>query len=279
MFQVRKLSEEDFGFAVNLTDTMGWQQTEDDFRFMLEMEPEGCFILLYNSEKVGIVTNVSFGKVGWLGNLIVNEKHRKKEGGRLLVQRSIEYFKSRGVETVGLFAYLDTLQFYRKLGFSYDSEFVVLHGKGFNSPSYADVRRADENDAVAIVNLDCLCFGGSREKLLKPLLQNRDNICYVSYLKEQIYGYAMAKVYWKTAEVGPLMCKQGLDDLAVELLRKMFSELQAFEVSLCVPQKEIGILRFLREHGFSEKFRVARMFLGLPNVKECIYIPESLERG
>ncbi len=93
MFEVRKLLEEDFDFAVNLTDTRDWQLTEEDFRFMLEMEPEGCFVLLYDSVRVGLVTNVSFGKVGWLGILIVDEKHRKSGGGRLLVQHSLEYFK------------------------------------------------------------------------------------------------------------------------------------------------------------------------------------------
>jgi len=279
MFQIRKLLEEDFDFAVNLTDTRDWQQTEEDFGFMLEMEPEGCFILLYDSERVGLVTNVSFGKVGWLGNLIVDEKHRKEGGGRLLMQYSLEYFRSRGVETVGLFAYMDTVEFYRKLGFIYDSDFVVLNGKGFSSDTKADVKKVDESDVDAIVDFDCSCFGGSRGKLFKPLLQSRGNICYVSYDEEQICGYAMAKVYWNTADVGPLMCKQDRGDLALELLKKLFDKLQSFEVSLCVPRKETVILEFLREHGFSEKFRVARMFLGLSNVKGCVYIPESLERG
>lgn len=279
MFEVRKLLEEDFDFAVNLTDTRDWQLTDEDFRFMLEMEPEGCFVLLYDSVRVGLVTNVSFGKVGWLGNLIVDEKRRKGGGGRLLVQHSLEYFKSKGVETVGLFAYMDTVEFYRKLGFSYDSDFVVLNGKGFSSVTQAYVKKADESDVNAIVDFDCSCFGGSRMKLLKPLLQSRGNICYVSYNEGQICGYGMAKVYWSTAEIGPLMCKQGCGDLALELLKKLFDKLQSFEVSLCVPQKETGILEFLREHGFTEKFRVARMFLGPSRVKGCVYIPESLERG
>ena len=61
MFRVKNMSAEDFAFAINITDPVGWDLTEADFAFMLKLEPEGCFVLLDDSEKVGIATTVSFG--------------------------------------------------------------------------------------------------------------------------------------------------------------------------------------------------------------------------
>jgi hypothetical protein len=95
----------------------------------------------------------------------------------------------------------------------------------------------------------------------------------------KLSGYAIAKVYEETAEIGPLMCQKGRPDIATDLLKATLNRLRGFEVSMCAPKKESTILNMLMEARFRENFRVARMFFGLPVVKDCIYIAESLERG
>jgi GNAT superfamily N-acetyltransferase len=279
MFTVKTMSKEDFKFAVRITDTMSWNQAEEDFKFMTELEPEGCFVLLYDSERAGIVTTISFGRVGWLGNLIVDESHRKKRAGSLLVKHAVKYLTDKNVETVGLYAYTDKVPFYRTVGFEYDSEFVVLKGKGFSSPAAANLREAKRQDIQEIVDYDHSCFGASRRKLLEPILLDQDNLCYTSIENARISGYAVAKIYGRTAELGPLVCRQGRSDIAINLLKATLNRLKGSEVSMCVPKKESLILNMLMLSGFSESFRVARMFFGPPFVKDCIYIAESLERG
>ena len=54
---------------------------------------------------MGIATCISFGKVGWFGNLIVKEEIRHKGAGSLLVKHAIDYLQGKGVETIGLYAY------------------------------------------------------------------------------------------------------------------------------------------------------------------------------
>ena len=60
MFQVKKMSLEDLTLAVRLTDTMNWELSKDDFKFMMELNPDGCFTLLHDSKKVGISTTIRF---------------------------------------------------------------------------------------------------------------------------------------------------------------------------------------------------------------------------
>ena len=279
MFHIKKLSFEDLEFAVQITDQMSWNFVEEDFKFMMELEPEGCFVLLYDSERVGIATAVCLGEIGWFGNFIVDESHRNKGAGSMLVKHAVKYLKSNNVETIGLYAYIDKISFYKRFGFKYDSEFVVLEGKGLPQPSKPNLRKVQNENIQDVIDYDCSCFGASRKKLLEPILLNSINTCYLCIEDGQMIGYAVAKVYEEMAELGPLVCKKRRNDVAIKLLWVNLNELEGFKVSTCVPKKESAIISMLSKNGFMEKFRVARMFLGSPIVKDCIYVAESLERG
>jgi len=270
---------EDIDFAVQATGQLGWDLGEGDFEFMMDLEPEGCFILLHESKPIGLATTVSFGRVGWFGNLLVEEEHRKQGAGSQLVLYSIEYLRSKNVETVGLYAYLERIPFYKRLGFTYDSEFVVLKGKGFSSAVKANVRKAGKQDVQEVVEYDQSCIGSSRKKLLEPILLDSDNLCYVSTGNGRTSGYALAKVYKGMAELGPLVCKREPKDVAVDLLGAVLNELEGLQVSMFAAARETLLLNMLASFGFKESFRVARMFLGPPVGGECILLAESLERG
>ena len=273
------MSAEDFAFAINITDPVGWDLTEADFAFMLKLEPEGCFVLLDDSEKVGIATTVSFGQVGWFGNLIVRDDKRKKGGGSLLVNHALKYLTAKKVKTVGLYAYPNKIPFYTKLGFKYDSDFTVLKGKGISSPVVADVSEAERHDLEQIVDFDQKCFGASRRKVLESILLNPANLCYIVLEDKQLLGFAATKVYDKTAELGPVVCSRGRSDIAISLINAALNRLKGSEVSLCIHRRETSILDTLMKCGFRESFRVSRMFFGPPVTKDCIYVAESLERG
>lgn len=279
MLRVKRMTPEDFEFAIRLTDTQGWNFIEEDFKFMTSLEPEGCFVLFDDSKRVGIVTSIGFDKLGWLGNLIVEEKYRRKGAGALLVKSVIEYLSSKNVNNVGLYAYVNTIPFYEKLGFKYDSDFVVLEGKAFTASVESSLRVAKEEDFQRIVDYDSYWFGASRKKLLDAILQSASNPCFLSVESERIVGYVMAKVYDGIAEIGPLMCLRERETVAIDLLKAILNKLAGSEVSLCLPKKESAIISFLMRSGFTERFSVARMFLKPFNAKDCFYLAESLERG
>lgn len=279
MFHVKTMFARDFEFAVKITEPMKWGLAEADFEFMTELEPEGSFVLFDDAERIGIATTVSYGRVGWFGNLIVNADKRKRGGGSLLVKHALKYLIDKDVKTVGLYAYLDKIPFYTKLGFKYDSEFTVLKGEGFSSLSATHAMEAKKQDVKKIIDYDESCFGASRKKLLEPILLYPSNFCYVSVENGRIVGFVVTKVYDGMAELGPLVCEPERSDTAISLLNATLGRLNGLEVSMCIPKKEKSILGMLKKTGFSESLGVARMFFGLPVTNECIYIAESLERG
>ncbi|MGQ9538466.1 MAG: hypothetical protein ACUVTE_02645 [Candidatus Bathycorpusculaceae bacterium] len=126
---------------------------------------------------------------------------------------------------------------------------------------------------------DSFHFSASRRKLLEKIASIRGNLCYHYVEGKEILGYAVAKVYDRYAEIGPLVCRKEHIDVAEALLKTLLDRLQGFEVSMVVSGREEKLIRMLLEAGFSAEFDVVRMFSKPLDFKDCIYIAESLERG
>ncbi len=279
MFHVEKMKADDLSFAVQLANTMNWNMTVEDFEFMMKLEPQGCFVLFHGSERSGICMSVSFGRVGWFGNLLVKGDYRREGAGTLLVGHTIDYLKNKGVETIGLYAYPHLIRFYENFDFKPDIDFLVLQGKAVFPLVEAAVRKAKKQDVPEVIDFDSQCFGANRKKLLEPILLDAGNLCYISTENGEVAGYVAAKVYDKMAEVGPLICRANKAEAAVALLKTILNGLNGLTVSVCIPKKEAALLKILSKTGFREDFRVTRMFLGAAVAKNCIYLAESLERG
>lgn len=280
MFSIKPMSSEDIEFAVRITDKMNWNLTEQDFTFMMQLEPEGCFTLLCSSEKIGITTTISYGRIGWIGNVVVDERYRRRGAGSAIIKHAINHLTSKGAETVGLYSYEKKADFYAKLGFKRDLQFVVLNGKASSSNVEAsNVKEARKAEVQKIIEFDSSYFGASRRKLLEKIINELDNLCYYYIENGEILGYAIAKVYDNYAEIGPLVCRRERSNIAKNLLGAILKRVKGSEVSMCLPRKEKEIINMLLTSGFKESFTVVRMFSGPIPFRDCVYIAESLERG
>lgn len=279
MFQVKPMREGDFPFATKLANTMGWNMAVEDFQFNSNLEPEGCFVAYHGRERVGMSTSISFGSVGWFGNLVVKEKYRNKGVGTLLVRHSVNYLQGKGVKTVGLYAYPDLSGFYGSLGFKLDENFTVLRSENLGSLTAENFLTVGPREIEALEALDIRCFGGDRKKLLESIILDKGNLCYFMGEVCDPLGYVAATVYEKMAWVGPLVCREGEVDAAIRLLKAALSKLSGKSVYTVLPKKETAISNMLFSVGFTEDFSVPRMFLGGTVARNCIYMAESLERG
>ena len=279
MFHAEKMRAEDFSFAVQLANTLNWNMAEDDFRFMSKLEPDGCFILFQAQETVGIATCISYGKIGWFGNLAIKDECQKKGGGTYLAKYAMNYLTNQGVETIGLYAYEHLVRFYSALGFKPDADFLVLLGTPECRVAEEKLKVATRQDVPALIEFDRQCFNGNRDKLLKLIFGKKGNLFYFSTHHNEIEGYVAAKVYEEMAELGPLVCRQDSFDVAAALLKTVLNKLGDKEVFIYLPAVEKALLEFLFEAGFREEFCVKRMFSGPPPRSNCIYAAESLERG
>lgn len=279
MYQVDLMRPEDFSFATKLANTMNWNMEIDDFKLISSLEPQGCFVAFKKSEPIGIATSISYGKIGWFGNLIVKKEFRGQGVGSLLVKHAVNYLQSKGVETIGLYAYPDLKEFYEKIGFNVNGKFIVLHQENFSAAISKKMPIVEKQVFPALIQFDKNCFGSSRERLLEKIFCCKNNLCYYSSDKNEVNGYVAVKICGGLAEIGPLICQANQVDTAKLLLDTALSQLNGLYVTLCLQSKETALINHLTEIGFSENFSVLRMFLGYYNAKKCIYVPESVERG
>jgi predicted N-acetyltransferase YhbS len=279
MFKIKPMMPEDFPFATKLANTMDWNMAIQDFQFMTQLEPEGCFVLFENSKQVGMSTCISYGKVGWFGNLIVKKQYRGRGAGSLLVKHSIDYLRAKSVETIGLYAYPNLIRFYNNLGFRYDEDFSVLHTPALSSMFAEALPRVGTKHFQQIAEFDRRCFGGDRQKLLESIILEEGNLSYYTYDGNDVVGYVAATVYETMAWVGPLTCQEGNIATADSLLKAVLAKLAGLSVYVALPKKETALADMLSNVGFKENFSVARMFFGPNTSKNCIYLAESLERG
>jgi len=279
MFHVKQMCVADFPFATKIANTMNWNMATEDFEFMTLLEPEGCFVVFQGTERLGIATSISFGNVGWFGNLIVKEKCRNKGAGSLLVSHAIDYLQGKGVKTIGLYAYPNLINFYGSLGFKQDEDFSILHAEDLASLRDATLPKVKAPQIQKIEEFDSQCFGGNRKKLLESIILEKGNLSYYESEGAEVVGYVAATVYETMAWLGPLICKSNNVDVAVSLIKTVLAKLTGLGVYVVLPKKETALANVFSSIGFKEEFSTVRMFLGEAVAKNCIYLAESLERG
>ncbi|MFQ6107575.1 MAG: GNAT family N-acetyltransferase [Thermoplasmata archaeon] len=276
--KIRRMTEGDFSFAVALTDGEEWGYVEEDFERLLSYEPEGCFIAEAENQPVGLTTTTSYGPVGWIGNVVIDKRFRGTGVGTHLVRTSMEYLLSSGVRTIQLTSYMNTIQFYAKLGFQ--SEFPVsCMSIGTKDFDLLDCRMAKETDLDTIAELDAAYFGGNRTRVIRRMWRDFPRLVL---LPMEGLGYVIATCTEKSCEVGPLVVESGNPEVAGQLLKGILGAVLAEEARMFIPHANASALELTKSLGFREEFRTMRMRYGEVNRAERaegIYAMGALEKG
>ena len=140
----------------------GWLCDRWEFDFLLRSFPQGCYAYREGDDTLGYVTSVSYGRSGWIGNLMVRPELRKRGIGRELMQRAVSALLAAGVKTVWLTASEQGAGLYRKLGFAPIDSIQRWSGKGtINLDS-----RAANLEIESLRAMDRVGWGDWREALL-----------------------------------------------------------------------------------------------------------------
>jgi ribosomal protein S18 acetylase RimI-like enzyme len=258
---VRRMAEVDLSFCLDLLRLTGWGNTADDLRRMMSYEPGGCFIASLGGEDVGMVGSVSYGGVGWVGDLIVLPEHRGRGVGASLMRRAIRHLEGSGVGFVRLDSVAKAIPLYRRLGFR--EEYPSLRFMGIGRPSRASgVERMNPTDLSDVSKLDERFFGASRERVLRRVLHDFPDLCHVARGDPRISGYIMAKVGEGSHKIGPWICDPREPGLAEALLRRIMDEADGERLWVGVPGGNVASVEILKSNGFGSLPTSTRMCLG-----------------
>jgi ribosomal protein S18 acetylase RimI-like enzyme len=264
-FSVRKLEERDIEFAYRMTVVEKWNYRVEDVHRMFIWEPNGCFIAEAHGKRAGHVFTVGYGKLGWIGLLIVKADYRRMGVGRLLMEKAEDYLFSLGVKTIKLEAVPEISNLYRTLGFvdEYDSLRLMGTCRNISSSENASISLAQQKDLWELARFDAEYFGANRECVLTGFYQGNPSLCLISHIKSEIIGYIICRRALRGFKVGPWVCDPENPQSARRLLIECMNRLESgADVYVGVPAVNETAVKILQELRFEQISKSIRMRLG-----------------
>jgi len=270
MVTIRLWKQTDIDYVAESVEQARWGYTRRDIERCWQYEPNGCFIAEINHKPVGHVFSINYGKMGWIGLLIVKEEHRNRGIGTLLTQKAIEQLQKVGVETIRLEAAEKAVPLYKRLGFieEFDSLRFTKPLKQKESPRLHGqkmiVDRMKERDLVTIAEFDSKYFGVNRLRVLQSLYKDNPQNCFVARERQQIIGYIMSRKIPDAYRIGPWVCAKEKPEAASDLLITCLNAIgeKETEVRIGMPAPNTHGMELMEKLGFQLVGKSIRMVWG-----------------
>ncbi|MFV1994274.1 MAG: GNAT family N-acetyltransferase [Verrucomicrobiales bacterium] len=209
---IRSLTADDLGFADEVRVAAGWNQTRIDWKRLLALNPQGCFVAEWEGVPVGTVTTTCFGdSSAWIGMVLVRPNFRKKGVATDLLKHAIKYLKGRKIKCIKLDAATQGQAVYKKLGFKPLWRLHRWEWKGSREdlmrhrvPRDIFLRELDTRDLPKVMELDREVFGVDRSRLINALLADAVRST-VWDLYSDIESYGMIRPGAEADYLGPVV--------------------------------------------------------------------------
>ena len=190
---MRLLHPGDVPAALELPTIAGWNQTEDDWRMLMDLAPQGCFGTDAGGKLVATTTLLPYGKqLAWIGMVLTKPEYRGRGFARTLVTHALESADSQRIRTVKLDATEQGQPLYESLGF--EAEGFV---ERWSRPGTSNLRvTGGDFDSNQLAALDLTAFGVDRSAMLEKLAKH-------SHMYATTGAYLFARAGRVTAYLGP----------------------------------------------------------------------------
>jgi len=260
--EIRLLFESDIAAAMRLKEAAGWNQTEDDWRRLLMLEPNGCFGAIKDGRLVGTTTTTTYGdELAWIGMVLVDPQHRRQGIAAKLMNVALDYLNGKAA-TVKLDATALGQPVYEKFGFQVESLIERWSGTG-NLQSAESFGGASSSELLA---LDRIAFNADRSKLIEALMKGGSvPPVLMRDADDELSGYALARNGTRADYVGPVVAKD--PQQAETLLDQVLSQLHDRRVYIDFNKECSAGSRVLSDRGFVKERDLIRMRAGRPGPK------------
>jgi GNAT superfamily N-acetyltransferase len=246
MHTPRLLGPADIDAAMRLKESANWNQTRQDWVNVMRFSPEGCFGIEIDGTLAATATNVCFGdRLAWIGMVLTLPDYRGRGLARRLMEHSLEWIRSRGVDWIKLDATDMGRPLYASLGFE-DECFVERWGRGEGEVAPDAVSLSE---APVPTGLDCEAVGADRSGLLE-LLAPMGTAALPG-------GYAMGRAGSKASYFGPCVARD--EATARKLLRWHLSRFPGQAVYWDILENNGAAKQFAIESGFAPLRKLVRM--------------------
>jgi GNAT superfamily N-acetyltransferase len=222
--EIRLLFESDIPAAMKLKEAAGWNQTEDDWRRLISLEPAGCFAAIRDHELVGTTTTTTYkDQLAWVGMVLVDPQNRRQGIATRLMETALDYLRGR-VATVKLDATAQGKPVYERFGFEVESLVERWVGTIKGSSIIQNYGILNPDTLYELLDLDRRAFNADRSMLIQSLINDSNFLPVVKKSADgKLTGYALARPGTRANYLGPICVTQASDveSLIDEMLRRM----------------------------------------------------------
>lgn len=261
VIRILPMTDADIDFAKQLTDIEEWGHLETDFQRLSDLDPTGCFVAWQDTERVGIVTTVSYKGYAFIGNLIVSRERRAKGVGFTLMKHAVTYLDRKGVVAIELDGVFAAVSIYRRLGFMDRClSLRFVRGATRDIVTGASERLVCPDRAQSIIRFDREKTGIARSLLLKILMEEHRETTYCLG-REEISAYGVVRERANgMLHIGPVVAE---DKLAFEeLLSSIIRRHGKDPLTIGVLEMNRAATDILLRNGFEYRPPSLRMYRG-----------------
>lgn len=265
MLRIRGMTVADIPLGMRLKEQSGWNQVEGDWRRLLALQPDGCFVAELDGVSVGTVTTCRFGLVAWVAMMLVDKSFRSHGIGRALMCRALDDLDSAGIRTIRLDATPLGRPLYESLDFVAEATFARYVGvlPPADEPPRLNKTRAPEV-LGGLTTLDLHVTGTDRGRLLHRLADEYPDSLRVAFEGGEIAGFLLARPGSKARRIGPCIAGERAGPLLLDDARRMYA---GEEVTIDSPIANAPAVALAESWGLRVSGLLTRMGRGLP-VKE-----------
>jgi GNAT superfamily N-acetyltransferase len=196
---LRRLVASDIPNAVGLSEQAGWNQTDEDWRLLIDLAPEGCLAIEVNGALAATTTILAYGqRLAWIGMVLTEKDYRGRGFARRLLTAALTQADQMQIETVKLDATDQGRPLYETMGFRFEQTVERWSRSGFG-----DTCVTVPHDAVTLSqNLradDQRAFGADRSELLRRLVKRGSALFNNN-------SYLLTRPGRQTDYLGPSVC-------------------------------------------------------------------------
>jgi ribosomal protein S18 acetylase RimI-like enzyme len=262
--RLRTMLPADLPFADSLRASAGWNQTLDDWRRFLSMQPQGCFLAEWDGAPAGTATTMVYGTdLAWIGMVLVHSDFRRRGIGRALLLKCVEHLQACRVRSIKLDATPEGQAVYENLGFKEEWTLrrweAELSPTAFQSP-HSRIRSWTDGDATALDSHDACAFGASRRDLLLALARQSHRALVCETQPGIPTGCAMLRPGARAGYLGPVSAISPQEGIA--LIEALASAGHVGRVFWDIPDLNAAAVGWAERHGFVAQRKLTRMWLG-----------------
>src|SRR5262245_44161521 len=259
MLSIRPFTTADVPLGMRLKTQAGWNQLEADWRRMLAMQPDGCFVAEYKGTPAGTVMTCIFGEVAWIAMMLVGESLRGKGIGRALMEHALDFLGQQRIRTIRLDATPLGQPLYEKLGFAPQYALARYAGIPAGGVPPTGVQQFTRDLDELLFALDQAVTRTDRRQLLQRLVSERGG--WVVRRSGQLAGYLLTRAGAHATQIGPCVADGVAGPL---LLAQAFAELAGQPVYIDIPLSHELSAALAGRQGLTVQRQLWRMSRGAP---------------